>query len=52
MEYKFYNQIEYRKFIRTLDSNTKFKTVSKPFELPIILIIEGGKNPYNIYENS
>lgn len=46
MEYKFYSQVEYRKFIRKLPSVVRFETRSKPFELPVILFVNMGKNPY------
>jgi len=46
MEYRFYSQIEYRKFIRNLSENQKINTLSKPFEMPIILLVFGTKNAY------
>ena len=49
MEIKFYSEIEYRKYIRTLSDTVDFRTISKPFELPIILVVQGENNSY---ENS
>ena len=47
MEVKFYSEIEYRKYIRSLPETAIFRTISNPFELPIILLIEGENSNYN-----
>ena len=46
VKYKFYSQIEYRKFIRELPKGIRFETISKPREIPIILLVNMEKNLY------
>lgn len=47
MEIKFYSESEYREYIRSLPRNAIFRTISKPFKLPIILVIDSEINSYN-----
>lgn len=46
MEYRFFSQIEYRKFIRNLPSVVRFETRSKPYEIPVILFVDMVENMY------
>ena len=47
MIYTFYSEVEYRKFVRKLQSlEISFSTKSKPFEMPIILVVENSKILY------
>jgi len=46
MIYKFYSQSEYRSFVRKLPSGIRFETRSKPFELPIVLLVSMDENLY------
>jgi len=48
MEYKFFTHTEYRVFIRKLPLGIRFETKSKPFEIPIILIVNIEKDMYLI----
>jgi len=39
MKITFYKETEYRKYIRSLPPNTEFRTLTKPYEFPIILYV-------------
>jgi len=45
-EYRFYTDMEYRKFIRNIPPGIKFETASKPFEIPIVLLVYFKENLY------
>ncbi len=45
-EYMFFSETEYRTFLRRIPNSVRFETKSKPFEIPIILVVDEAKNAY------